>query len=125
LISVNQVILALKIIEIYLPESSDVLNGLSTKFIDFFSIIFGTLLIVATITTNISLIWGGLIYLLDYKEENGKIIVIRSFIVLMLLIVLFNPQPKESSTALGSLESFNYLTSYLTSYPFLFSHHYQ
>ncbi|MFX0137194.1 MAG: hypothetical protein ACFFDN_26375 [Candidatus Hodarchaeota archaeon] len=112
----DQIILTLNLIKIYPLETPDVLHGISTKFINFFSGIFVILLIVATVTTNISLIWGGIIYLLDYKEENGKKIIIRSFIVLMLIIILFNPHPIESSPALGSLDDFNYLTSYITSY---------
>jgi ABC-type sulfate transport system permease component len=42
--------------------------------------------------------------------------VFRSFVVLMLLIFLFNPQSDESSPFLGSLEDFIILASYLTSY---------
>ncbi|MFX0050996.1 MAG: hypothetical protein ACFE8U_06835 [Candidatus Hermodarchaeota archaeon] len=57
MISVNQVTLALEIIEIFLPESSDELYGLSTKFIEFFSMVLAILPIIATITTPLQQIF--------------------------------------------------------------------
>ena len=54
------------------------LEVFSYEIMDFFSLIFPLFLDIAIIAVNLSLISGGIIYLLDYNEENGKKMVFRS-----------------------------------------------
>ena len=56
---------------------------------------------ISIMITNISLILGGLIYLLDSREENGKNMIFRSLFILFLFIFIF----KDSSILDNSLHN--------------------
>ncbi len=98
------------------PEISHYLLELSKQIIGFLSSSFPVFLSIAFVTINISLISGAIIYLLDLNEENGKLMIIRSFIILLLLISIFNHNFYYSTITIEPFEGFHQLTSFITSY---------
>jgi hypothetical protein len=103
-------------INIFDSDLSRLLENFSDNIIDFFSTLFPYLLSISIAILNISFICGGINYLLDYNEENGKLIIIRSFILLLLIFFIFNPSSSESTIFTDSLEGFRELISFITSY---------
>ncbi len=98
------------------PEILYFLLELSKQIVEFLSSSFPVFLSIAFVTINISLISGAIIYLLDYNEENGKLMIIRSFIILLLLISIFNHNFLDFSVIIEPFEGFHQLASIITSY---------
>ena len=60
--------------------------------------------------------FGAIIYLLDYNEENGKMIIFRSLAILTLIIFIFNPISPNMGEVTEPFEGFLSITSYITAY---------
>lgn len=56
----------------------------------FFADIFPFFYAIAVITTNISLVVGGIIFLLDSREDNGKEMIFRSLFAILIFFSIFN-----------------------------------
>ncbi|MFX0122320.1 MAG: hypothetical protein ACFFAE_01695 [Candidatus Hodarchaeota archaeon] len=97
-------------------EITNYLKELSEQFIELISSLFPFLLSVTIVTLNLSLISGAIVYLLDYDEKNGKMMILRSFTILMLLIFIFNPNFPNSFVPTEPFKEFQFLTSFITSY---------
>jgi succinate dehydrogenase hydrophobic anchor subunit len=97
-------------------EIINYLQEFSYQIIELFSSIFPILLCVTFVTVNLSLILGAIVYLLDYNEENGKMMILRSLTILTLLIFVFNPNFPNSIEVTEPFEGFQSLTSFITSY---------
>jgi uncharacterized membrane protein YozB (DUF420 family) len=95
---------------------------MSDKINDFFSSIFPILLGITILTVNLSIIIGAIIYLLDYNEENGKMMILRSLAILTLLIYIFNPNFRGMGEVIEPFEGFQSIAAYITAYLlFIFS----
>jgi hypothetical protein len=81
------------------------------------SSLFPILLCITIVTVNLSLVFGAIIYLLDYNEENGKMMILRSLAILTLLIFIFHSEfPTGTIEVMEPFEGFQSLTSFITSY---------
>lgn len=78
--------------------------------------LFSDLLSVAIIILNISLLYGGIVYLLEFDGRNGKIMVIRSVVVFLLLISLFSPAYDPVTFNFRYLDNIFPLISYILAY---------
>ncbi len=88
----------------------------SSSVISLFVDVIPFLYAIAVVISNISLIIGGLTYLLDEKEENGKWMIIRALSVIGLFMFIFNDTSLKNSlhsTNYAQLEAF---TSFLSMY---------
>ena len=97
-------------------EISDSLEILSREIDAFFSSIFPILLCITIVTVNLSILFGAITYLLDYNEENGKMIIFRSLAILTLIIFIFNPISPNIGEVIEPFEGFLSITSYITAY---------
>ncbi|MHA2243923.1 MAG: hypothetical protein ACXADY_03055 [Candidatus Hodarchaeales archaeon] len=97
-------------------EILNYLQVFSKQIIELFSSIFPVSLSIAIVTVNISLISGAIVYLLGSSEENGKMMIFRSLVILLILISIFNPNFPNSTVVMEPFEGFQPLTSFLTSY---------
>ena len=97
-------------------EILNYLQDFSKQLIELFSSIFPVLLSITIVTVNISLISGAIVYLLDSNEENGKMMILRSLVILLVLISIFNPNFPNSTVVMEPFEGFWPLTSFITSY---------
>lgn len=103
-------------IAFFSPEITEYLQEFSKQLLKLLSSLFPILLSITIVTVNLSLISGAIVYLLDYNEDNGKIMILRSFIILILLISIFNPKFPNSTVVMEPFEGFLPLTSFITSY---------
>jgi len=88
----------------------------SSYIISILESILPVLIILAFVTSNIALIFGGITYLVDYNEENGKRIIFRSLIVLILMMNIF-PYPLDNEQPETGIQTdIIPITSYITSY---------
>ena len=71
---------------------------------------------IAVIVTNISLILGGLIYLLDSQEKNGKEMIFRSLSMIFLFIFIFNDIIFTNNSLSNDLGGIEELGSYILLY---------
>ncbi len=112
--------ISLKITEIGELFSSDFLvdiKNLPKLVIEFLSRLFPILLCVAIFVVNLSLITGAIIYLIDnYNEYNGKVMIQRSFIILCVIYIVFNPYSPNSINIVEPFDGFHLITSFITSY---------
>lgn len=92
------------------------LQNFSNQLIELFSSIFPVLLSITIVTVNVSLISGAIVYLLDSNEENGKMMILRSLVILLILISIFNPNFPNSTVVMEPFDGFQLLTSFITSY---------
>lgn len=97
-------------------EIINYLQEFSYQIIELFSFLFPILLCITIVTINLSLISGAIVYLLDYNEENGKMMILRSLAILTLLVFIFNPNFPNSLEVTEPFEGFQSLTSFITSY---------
>jgi hypothetical protein len=88
------------------------LESLTTRFI----LIFPFLLSLTIVIINISLIWGGITFLLNFNEKDGKMMIIRSFAVLVLVTYLFKPSNSSHIEFLRLSNDLLNLTFFITSY---------
>ncbi len=116
LIPFHQNLIVVEKIDNFSPEIPNYPQEFSKQLIGLFSLIFPVLLNVAIVTVNLTLISGAIIYLLDYNEENAKKMIFRSFIVLILLISIFNLNFPNPSVVAEPFKGFQSLTSFITSY---------
>lgn len=99
--------------------SLEILNyrqEISHQIIELFSSLFPILLCVTIVIVNLSLIFGAIIYLLDYNEENGRMMILRSLAILTLLIFIFHSEFPTTIEVTEPFEGFQSLTSFITSY---------
>ncbi len=100
--------------------SSDFLvdiKNLPKLVIEFLSRLFPILLCVAIVVVNLSLITGAIIYLIDnHNEYNGKVMIQRSFIILCVIYIVFNPYSPNSINIVEPFEGFHHITTFITSY---------
>ncbi|UCG00567.1 MAG: hypothetical protein JSW11_13170 [Candidatus Heimdallarchaeota archaeon] len=97
-------------------EVINYLQAFSNKMMEFFSSLFPISLCIAIVVVNLSIISGAIVYLLDYNEENGKKMILRSLAVLALLIFIFNPNFPTTEEVTEPFEGFQSITSFITSY---------
>lgn len=57
--------------------------------LDFFAEIMPFLYAIAVIISNTSLVVGGIVFLLDSREDNGKNMIFRSLVVILLFLYVF------------------------------------
>ncbi len=91
-------------------------EGISSSVINLFTEIIPILYTIAIILSNISLILGGLTFLFDEREENGKKMIFRALTIILVFIFVFNDVSTTSlfsSTEYEQLESF---TSFISMY---------
>lgn len=100
----------------FTPKILEYGQGLLKQITKFLSFVFPVLLSIAFVTVNFSIISGAIIYLLDYNEENGKIMVLRSLVILLLLIILFDINYLNSIIVMKPLNEFQSITSFIISY---------
>ena len=98
------------------PEVINFLESLSNKINEFFASFFPILLCITIVTVNLSIMIGALVYLLDYNEENGKMMILRSLATLTLLIFIFNPNLPNMGEVVEPFEGFQSLATYITAY---------
>ena len=103
-------------IDFFPLEILNYLQNYSKQLIELFSSIFPVLLSITIVTVNISLISGAIVYLLDSNEENGKMMILRSLVILLIVIFIFNPNFPNSTVVMEPFEGFRPLTSFITSY---------
>lgn len=102
--------------EIFPPNNLDYLSVLSEEVIRIFSLLIPILLEIAVIIANFSLISGAIIYLLDYDEENGKKMIFRSVVIILLIVNVFNMEIQRTSEIIGLIKEFQEIASFITSY---------
>ncbi|MFW9903366.1 MAG: hypothetical protein ACFFFH_03460 [Candidatus Thorarchaeota archaeon] len=102
--------------DFFLIEVINYLESISDEIIEFFSLIFPILLCITIFAVNLSIILGSVIYLLDYNEENGKMIILRSLAILTLLIFIFNPNFPDIGEYVEPFDGFTSLATYITAY---------
>ncbi|WP_455143676.1 hypothetical protein [Candidatus Hodarchaeum mangrovi] len=101
----------------YIPFTIEqTLGNFSSYIISSLEFILPILIILAFATSNIALILGGITYLVDYNEENGKRIIARSLIVLILIMNIFTYQMNNKQSENEYLSDIVPITSYITSY---------
>ena len=107
-----------KIISLLMGNFFDVeeFQGVSSSIIGFFAEIFPFFHALALTVINISLLAGGIIYLLDERDENGKEMIIRSVIMFILYIFIFNDASLQDNTNLKDFEQLEVLTSFISLY---------
>ena len=103
-------------IDFFSPEISEYLQEFSKQLVKSFSSLFPILLGITIVTVNLSLISGAIVYLLDCNDDNGKMMILRSLTILILLISIFNPNFPNSTSVMEPFEGFLPLTIFLTSY---------
>ena len=106
----SQIILINDILDINQVE------GISSSIIGLFVEVLPFLHVIALLISYLSLILGGITYLLDEREENGKKMIIRALSIITLFIFIFNdfsPKNNMNSPNLEQLESF---TSFISMY---------
>ncbi|MHA2106516.1 MAG: hypothetical protein ACW99R_02250, partial [Candidatus Hodarchaeales archaeon] len=94
----------------------DQFEGISSSIIGLFVEVLPFLYALAIIISNLSLILGGITYLLDEREENGKWMIARALSIITLFIFLFNDvslMERINSTRFDQIETF---TSYISMY---------
>ena len=100
--------------------SSDLLvdiKNLSKLVIEVLSRLFPILLCVAIFVVNLSLITGAIIYLIDNRDDyNGKVMIQRSFIILCVIYIVFNPSSPNSINIVEPFDGFHLFTTFITSY---------
>jgi hypothetical protein len=103
-------------IEIFPPNNLDYLSVLSEEIIKIISLLIPILLEIAIIIANISLFSGAIIYLLDYDEENGKKMIFRSVLIILLIVNVFNMEIQRTSEIIGLIKDYQDIASFITSY---------
>lgn len=92
------------------------LQGISSSLISFFEEIFPYLHSVTIMICTISLLIGGIIYLLDENEKNGKKTIFRSLIMLILYILIFKDIFLQLNINIREFEQLQSLSSYISFY---------
>ncbi len=92
------------------------LQNLTVLVIDVLSRLFPILLCIAIVSANLSLIVGAILYLLESNEEDGKVMIQRSFVTSCLLFFIFNPYSPSSIPIAEPFEGFQLFTSFVISY---------
>lgn len=100
-------------------SSSFGINVVSNSNANFIAHLFSDLLSLTIIIVNLSMLYGGIIYLLDFNGRNGRVMVIRSVVVFLLLFSLFSPSYDSVSFNFKHLADIFPLISIFISY-FLF-----
>lgn len=116
MISLHKALILIVKEDIFPPGVINYLKELLKQLIAFFSQIFPIFLNITIVMVNISLISGAIIYLLDDNNENGKAMIMRSFLVLIILISIFNQNYPNLTTITEPFEGFQSLTAFITSY---------
>ncbi|MHA1213914.1 MAG: hypothetical protein ACTSPG_01330 [Candidatus Hodarchaeales archaeon] len=96
------------------------IDGFIQQFSETMEEFFFVLVLIAILVSNITLIAGGITYLIDYNEKNGKLMIARSIIILAIIISIFKPfKRNETSTSADTtfaeefLPVFSYIITYL------------
>lgn len=100
-------------------STSFILELVSNSNVSFITHLFSDLLSVAIIILNLSLLYGGIMYLLDSYGRNGRMMVIRSVVMFLLLVSLFSPSYDPVSFNFKRLADIFHLISFFLAY-FLF-----
>ena len=101
----------------FIPFSIEqTIETFSSYIISVLEIILPVLIVLAFAITNIALIFGGITYLVDYNEENGKMIIFRSLIVLIIIINIFNDFNDNNQPKNVLFSDIIPISSYITSY---------
>ncbi|MHA1978092.1 MAG: hypothetical protein ACW98F_00490 [Candidatus Hodarchaeales archaeon] len=91
-------------------------EGISESVISLFIEVLPFLYALAIIISNLSLILGGITYLLDDREENGKWMIIRSLSIITLFIFIFNDITLENNFNSTNYEQLETFTSFISMY---------
>ena len=99
-----------------LSEDTGIIPDSLVGILDLLGEIIPLLYTVALITTNIALILGGLIYLLDSRDENGKEMVFRSLICNIIFIFIFDGTISTNSIFSSQIAGIEKLGSFILLY---------
>ncbi|MFX0013626.1 MAG: hypothetical protein ACFFB2_10795 [Promethearchaeota archaeon] len=116
MIPIHKVLIIAQIRNLFSQGIQYYIQDIPKQLLAFFSFLFPFLLSIAIVTVNLSLISGSIIYLLNYNEENGKMMIFRSISILILLIFIFNLEFPNSPFVEEPFEGFYILMSFITSY---------
>lgn len=92
------------------------LQNLPTIITEILSELFPVLLNIAIVVTNLSLLTGAILYLLENNEENGKKMIKRSLITNSIIFLIFTPYSSNTLTINEPFEGFQIFASFITSY---------
>jgi hypothetical protein len=114
---ISQLILFMsKNIRLYNILDIEQYEGISESVISLFIEVLPFLYALAIIISNLSLILGGITYLLDDREENGKWMIIRSLSIITLFIFIFNDITLENNFNSTNYEQLETFTSFISMY---------
>ena len=91
-------------------------KGISSSITSLFVEVLPFLYALAIIISNLSLILGGITYLLDEKEVNGKRMIIRSLSIILLFIFIFNDVSLKNSLNSTNYEQLENFASFISMY---------